>query len=52
MEEDIKKLKEYIQKVVNKYNIESVSVYIDKETVQYLQKEETINRKVTVAVEV
>lgn len=52
MEEDIKALKKHIQEFVDKYNIESISVYIDKETETYLQGEQTINRKATIAVEV
>lgn len=52
MEEDIKELKKYIQEFIDKYEIESIAVYIDKETVTYLQREETINRKATIAVEV
>lgn len=51
MEKDIKELK-HIQEFVDKYNIESISVYIDKETETYLQGEQTINRKATIAVEV
>lgn len=52
MEKDIKELKKHIQEFVDKYNIESISVYIDKETETYLQGEQTINRKATIAVEV
>lgn len=52
MEKDIKELKKHIQEIVDKYNIEGISVYIDKETETYLQGEQTINRKATIAVEV
>ena len=52
MNEELKEIKEKIEDIVNKYDIEAISIYIDKETMMADNEVVEKKRKVILQIEV